>query len=119
MITTKNHNMNWINLENIAQLEEIKKLSHEQPVMIFKHSTRCSISGMAYDRLKRSWKAEETDHIKPYYLDLISYREISNKIAEEFGVRHQSPQVIVVKNGEAVYDNSHMGISYSDILSVK
>ena len=74
---------------------------------------------MAYDRLKRSWKAEETGHIKPYYLDLISYREISNKIAEEYGVQHQSPQVIVVKNGEAVYDNSHMGISYSDILSVK
>ncbi|MBS9523683.1 bacillithiol system redox-active protein YtxJ [Litoribacter ruber] len=109
--------MNWTNLENTTQLEDIKKESHSQPIMIFKHSTRCSISGMAIDRLTRSWKESETSHIKPYYLDLISYRQISNQIAEEFGVQHESPQVILVKDGKAVYDTSHMGINYKEILS--
>ncbi|WP_143959590.1 bacillithiol system redox-active protein YtxJ [Litoribacter populi] len=109
--------MNWINLEQAVQLEDIKKESHEQPVMIFKHSTRCSISGMAIDRLTRNWKDAETAHIKPYYLDLINFRDISNQIAQEFGVQHESPQVILVKDGKAIYDNSHMGISYKDILS--
>lgn len=70
---------------------------------------------MALDRLQRSWSEEEMKNLKPYYLDLISYRDISNHIAQEFGVDHQSPQVIVIKNGEAVYDNSHMGINYEEL----
>lgn len=109
--------MNWNKLENLSQLEDIKEESHGISVLIFKHSTSCSISGMAWDRLKRSWDDKETNNIKPYYLDLLSYREISNKVAEEFDVRHQSPQVIIIKKGEAVYSTSHMGINYQEILS--
>ncbi|KEO73302.1 bacillithiol system redox-active protein YtxJ [Anditalea andensis] len=109
--------MNWEKLESLAQLEEIKKESHDKSVLIFKHSTTCSISSMAWDRLNRNWKEEDTINIKPYYLDLHSYREVSNKVAEEFDVVHQSPQVLLVQKGEVKYANSHMGINYKEILS--
>ena len=108
--------MDWNILENLSQLDEIKQKSGEKPVLIFKHSTRCSISGMAWDRLKRNWKKEDSEKVTPYFLDLIRHREISNQIEKEFSVYHESPQVILVKSGKAVYDNSHMGISYADIM---
>jgi bacillithiol system protein YtxJ len=109
--------MNWDKIENLLQLEEIIEESKSKPVLIFKHSTSCSISSMALNRLSRNWKSEDSEKVKAYYLDLISYREISNKIAEQFGVYHQSPQVILIKDGKAVYDNSHMGINYGDIMA--
>lgn len=109
--------MNWNKLTDISQLEEIKKESFSQPVLIFKHSTRCSISSMALDRLLRNWKEEDAQKIKPYYLDLIENRAISDEIEESFGVPHASPQAIVLKEGVAVYDNSHFGISYPDIMA--
>src|SRR5690554_94611 len=108
---------NWKKLEHIAQIEAIKKESEQQPVMIFKHSTRCSISAMAWDRLRRNWKPEDSEKIRPYFLDLITYRDISNAIAEEFHVYHESPQVIVIKKGKSTYASSHMGINYKDIIS--
>ncbi|SNS41171.1 bacillithiol system protein YtxJ [Belliella buryatensis] len=109
--------MDWLTLNNITQLEEIKESSKEKPVLIFKHSTRCSISSMAYDRLRRNWRHEDTHKVTPYYLDLISYRDISNAIASTFAIDHESPQVILIKDGVAIYDNSHMGISYADIMA--
>ena len=109
--------MEWIQLKDASQIEEIKSLSNNRPVLIFKHSTRCSISSMAWDRLKRNWKKEDFERVQPYFLDLISYRDISNQIAAQFDVYHESPQIILIKDGNAVYDNSHMGISYQDIMS--
>jgi bacillithiol system protein YtxJ len=109
--------MDWIKLENSTQLEEIKKISAEKPVLIFKHSTRCSISSMAFDRLRRNWKQEDTEKVTPFFLDLIRYRNISDQISSDFGVYHQSPQIILIKEGQAIYDNSHMGISYPDIMN--
>lgn len=108
--------MNWEKIVNVGQLEDLKKQSEEKPVLIFKHSNRCSISSMAFDRLKRNWKDSDFEKVSPYFLDLINYRDISNQIAQEFGVYHQSPQIILIKNGKAVYDNSHMGISYGEIM---
>jgi bacillithiol system protein YtxJ len=108
--------MNWNKLENLTQLDEIIKESQDRSVMIFKHSTSCSISSMALNRLSRNWKTEDSEKVTPYYLDLISFREISNKIADQFGVYHQSPQVILIKEGKATYDNSHMGINYQEIM---
>lgn len=108
--------MNWNKLTKADTLQDIQdKISHEQPVLIFKHSTRCSVSSMALDRLERKWDEQEMQEVEPYFLDLIANRDISNKIAELFGVPHQSPQVLIIKNGKAIYDNSHMGISYQDI----
>ena len=108
----ESNDINWNHLNSIEQLESIKEESKNQPILIYKHSTRCGISSMALDRLERSW-SKELESIKTYYLDLISFREISNAVAEAFSVYHESPQVILIKNGEAVYDASHMGISTS------
>lgn len=109
--------MDWKKLEHITQIKDIKEESIQQPIMIFKHSTRCSISAMAWNRLKSNWTAEDSIKIKPYYLDLITYREISEAITQEFNVYHESPQVIIIKEGKATYNSSHMGINYKEILS--
>lgn len=110
--------MNWNQLIENSTLVKIKEESADKPVLIFKHSTRCSISSMALNRLERSWQDADMENITPYYLDLISYRDISNQIAAEFDVPHQSPQVIVIKDGKAIYDNSHMGINYEDLKEI-
>jgi bacillithiol system protein YtxJ len=97
--------MNWNYLENIAELDAIEKESFEKPVFIFKHSTRCGISRMVLKQFEREFGLGET--IAPYFLDLLEHRNISNEIASRFGVVHQSPQVIVIKEGKAVYNTSH------------
>lgn len=108
--------MAWKSIDNLEQIQQLKEESKNQPVLIFKHSTSCSISGMAWNRLQRNWQDKDFEKVSPYILDLLSYREISNAIAEEFAVEHESPQVILVKDGMAYYDNSHMGINYQDII---
>ena len=104
--------MDWIELTSESQLTEIKEHSKIKPQLIFKHSTRCSISGVAKNRLEKSTPPENVDF---YFLDLIKHRDISNKIAEEFAVFHESPQVLLIKNGECVYDESHSGIRMDEI----
>ena len=106
--------MIWNTLTNESALAEVKKKSLEKPQVIFKHSTRCSISSMAKNRLE---KAAAPDNIDFNFLDLIKYRDISHKIADDFRVEHESPQVLLIKNGECVYDESHTGISMSEIES--
>ncbi len=107
--------MEWNELKDDASLQNIVEESRENLVLIFKHSIRCSISSMAINRLERSWNKDEVDNIKPYYLDLIQFRKISNEVSSTFSVVHQSPQVLVIKNGECIYDASHMEINYNDI----
>ncbi|HZX73488.1 MAG TPA: bacillithiol system redox-active protein YtxJ [Cyclobacteriaceae bacterium] len=107
--------MNWIKLETEKQLTDIHQKSHDQPILIFKHSTRCSVSRTALDRLERNWNSNEIKDIQPYFLDLIANRNISNLIAEGFDVEHQSPQVILIRNGKSVYDRSHFDIEYKSI----
>ena len=105
-------NVPWKSLNEEKQISEIVELSHERPQLIFKHSTRCSISSMAKDRLEREWNLE---NVEPWYLNLIAYRNISNAIASELGVHHESPQAILLKDGVVVYDSSHNSISVSEI----
>ncbi len=109
--------MNWNKLTDITRLEEIKKESYQHPVLILKHSTRCSISSATLGRLERNWKQDEVGDLKPYFLDLITYRAISNQIAEDFGVWHESPQALIIHNGECVYDASHFDISFDGLKS--
>lgn len=109
--------MNWNKLESEEGLEKIIQLSNEVPVLIFKHSTRCSISSMALSRLERAWEENDSEKITPYYLDLINYRNVSNKIQDALNVYHESPQVLVLKNGKCVYNASHMSINHNDILA--
>ncbi len=102
----------WIKLETSADLDKIITQSSERPQAIFKHSTRCSISSMAKSRLERAGKSDNFDL---HYLDLIRYRDLSNAIAERFDVEHESPQILVIKNGSCVYDESHSGISMDEL----
>jgi bacillithiol system protein YtxJ len=109
--------LNWIEVKSEADLNNIIKESFQDNlgVAIFKHSTRCSISSVAKTRLSTFWDFKE--ELPVYYLDLISYREISNLIAEKFKIRHESPQLLIIKNGEVVYNASHLSISVKDLHS--
>lgn len=104
--------MNWISLTSSQQLETLIEKSQEQPQVIFKHSTRCSVSSMVKSRLDRGTQPTGADF---YFLDLIKYRDISNKISDDFKVYHESPQVMIIKGGESVYDESHSGIDLKEI----
>lgn len=105
--------MNWIELNNQQQLSEIKELSRTRPQVIFKHSTRCSISTVVKNRLEKN---EQPGSVDFYFLDLIRFRSVSDKIAEEFAVYHESPQVLLIKNAECVYEESHNGIDMDGII---
>jgi len=104
--------MNWIELKNSNQIKEIVQKSKEKSQVIFKHSTRCSISAMAKGRLERSIVPENADF---YFLDLITYRNISNQISSEFNVSHESPQILVIQNGKCIYNESHGSITMEEI----
>lgn len=105
--------MNWIDLNNTQQLADIKELSKARPQVIFKHSTRCSISTMAKSRLEKNALPETGDF---YFLDLIKHRSLSDQIAEEFAVPHESPQILLIKNTQCVYEESHSGIRMDELL---
>ncbi len=98
--------INWNKLETISELEMAIEKSFEIPVLLFKHSIRCSISSMALYRTESGWDLPQ-EKVMPFYLDLISHRDVSNAIAEKLNVFHASPQIILVKNGKAVLDASH------------
>ena len=111
---TNTSKINWIELTDLGQLNEIMDLSHEQPVVIFKHSTRCSISRMALKQFENEYDLEGS--VTPYYLDLLNHRDISQEIATRFDVYHQSPQMLLIKEGKSIYDASHSDI---DALELK
>ncbi|MBY0487003.1 MAG: bacillithiol system redox-active protein YtxJ [Flavobacteriaceae bacterium] len=108
----KTSKLNWTPLTDLGQLNEIIELSNTKAVAIFKHSTRCSISRMALKQFENEFVLD--DKITLYFLDLLNYRAVSNEIASRFGVEHQSPQLIVIKNGKVVHDASHSDIDAND-----
>ena len=105
--------MHWIHLTDEELLKQIITKSQVKSQVIFKHSTRCSISAVALQRLQ---KAQQPSDLDFYYLDLIAHRHISNKVAELFKVHHESPQILVIRDGECIYDESHLAISMDEIL---
>ncbi len=107
----------WIQLTNIETLEEIAEDSSNQPIAILKHSTSCGISRMVLRQFEQSYDLDP-DSVKLYFLDLLSYREISNKIASRFNIPHESPQLIVIKDGKAVYDASHSEIDVNKLKTI-
>jgi bacillithiol system protein YtxJ len=104
-----NSKLQWNYLVSIEDLNAAEQVSHEKTVLLFKHSTCCSISRFVVKQFENTFDISE-DTMEIYFLDLIEYRSISNEIASCFGVVHQSPQMIVLKNGKAVYDASHESI---------
>ncbi|MDN3676942.1 bacillithiol system redox-active protein YtxJ [Flavobacterium paronense] len=105
----------WRQLTDLGQLNEIVNVSTEKTVVIFKHSTRCSISRMVLKQFENEFDLQ--DKIIPYFLDLLAHRDISNAIASRFEVQHQSPQVIVIKEGKAVYTASHESIEVEKLAA--
>lgn len=103
----------WIPLTFIEQLDEIVTISHQKPVVIFKHSTRCSISRFALKQFEREFDFEADS----YFLDLLEHRDISNEIATRFNVFHQSPQLLLIKEGKSIYNVSHDSIDASALKS--
>ena len=106
-------NFDWRNLLSIEQLEAIEEDSKTKPILIFKHSTRCSISRMALKQFEREFTLQ--DKVTPYFLDLIANRDVSNDIASRFNVMHQSPQLLVIKDGKSIYNASHSDINAEKI----
>ncbi|TDB60040.1 bacillithiol system redox-active protein YtxJ [Arundinibacter roseus] len=107
--------MNWTSLVEESQLENIREESQQHPVLIFKHSTRCSISSASLARLERNWKESDVAGTVPYYLDLIANRTVSAKVAATFDIPHQSPQILLISRGECIYDASHFDINFAEI----
>lgn len=99
----------WNYLETMEDLDTAEAHSNDKMVVLFKHSTRCSISRFVLKQFENTFDIQE-DKVELYFLDLIEYRPISNEIATRFGVTHQSPQLIVIKDGKAIYNASHEGI---------
>jgi len=105
--------MNWNQLNKISQLDQIDEESKTQPVLILKHSTRWSISAASLNRLERNW-SDETP-LKPYFLDLLNFREISDEIEKRYKVAHESPQILVIKDAKCVFVQAHMEINLKEI----
>ena len=105
--------MNWSYIESDEDLQ--KALSSSGKIALFKHSTRCPVSSMAKNRLEKLW-VEATNEMPIYFLDLIKYRELSNKIARQLAIEHASPQLILVEEGKSIYDASHNMIQSSEVV---
>jgi bacillithiol system protein YtxJ len=110
--------MGWHRLDNFAQVGAIVVASAQRPQLIFKHSTRCSISAAAKYRLEDSLAKLEGVY-DLHFLDLIVKRDISSLVADRFDVEHQSPQVIVVNKGKAVYTSSHYDIDVEVLMALR
>lgn len=104
--------IDWIHLESEDQLDQIVKDSYQKPAIILKHSTTCPISSIAKLRLDQDLNL---DNVDMYYLDLHRYRSISNKVAELFMIVHESPQVLIIKDGDCIFDESHLAIQVDEI----
>ena len=107
--------MNWTVLESTDQIKAIKQ--EQGYSVIFKHSTRCSISMMVKKRFELDWN-QLPENLPLYFLDLIKHRELSNQIANDFQVYHESPQLLLIKDGECILDLSHGKVSVEEALSV-
>ena len=107
--------MNWIDLKSTEQLQSIKQSQGYS--IIFKHSTRCSISMMAKRRFEMEW-SDLPAQTPAYFLDLLQHRDLSNQIAQLFDVAHQSPQMLLIKDGECILEQSHGDISVAEALTV-
>ena len=104
----------WIPLNELPQLDYIEKKSNTKTQVIFKHSTRCGISRMVMNQFVDAYNFTEKD-LDLYYLDILNYRNVSNDIGNKFQVMHESPQLLVIKNGVVAAHTSHGAINDIDL----
>ncbi len=105
---------NWRTLNTIEDIDAIIEASNHKPQIIFKHSTTCGISANAHHKLETDF-SELEGKVDFYYLDLLANRPVSNAVADKTGVLHQSPQIILLKNGEVAYTVTHLAINPTKI----
>lgn len=108
--------MQWLALSSEEKFASLLEQSKINPVLIFKHSTRCSVSAMAKRSFELAWTSPA--NVEVYLLDLIAYRSVSNMIAEKLSVVHQSPQALLIKDGKSIYNASHEDINAAYISSL-
>ncbi len=105
----------WHALTEQKQLDEIEAECEKKTIAIFKHSTRCGISRMVLSNFEKSFDLEKDGNYKLYFLDLLANRDISNEVAVRFDVRHESPQLIILKNRKVVHHSSHHSARIEDL----
>ena len=105
--------MPWLPLTTIEQLETIADQSKTKTQLIFKHSTRCGISRMVMNQFVSAYDVDVNADL--HYLDLLNYRDVSNEVGYKFQVMHQSPQLLVLRNGVVVAHASHGAINEMDL----
>ncbi len=108
---------NWKEIVSEEDIEEIVNVSKDRPVIIFKYSLRCGVSFSAMDALGDYWKEDEMEHATLYKVDVVRNRSLSQQVAQEFKVIHQSPQVLVIRDGIAIYNASHFRITFDSLKS--
>lgn len=107
--------MNWISITDKSQLAVIKAISNETPCVIYKHSSTCYTSDMMKYTLEQDWQLGEAE-VKTYFLDILNHRNIAAEIADMFQVHHESPQLLLIKNGECTYDADRLDIKYEELV---
>ena len=105
----------WHALTAPEQLDKMEAESMEKAIAVFKHSTRCGISKMVLNNFERNFDLQQENGFRLYFLDLLANRDISNMIADRFQVRHESPQLIIIKNGKVVHHASHQSIEVDSL----
>jgi len=111
--------MNWKYLESLSDWEQAKETSNHQPVLVFKHSTRCGVSRFVLKNVEGDMSTLEGKNIACYFLDLLAHRDISAAIAHDTGIEHQSPQMIVLKNRKPVFNASHYEIDLNTVARLE
>ena len=110
--------INWKVLNSQSQLQHIIRESYTQRIFIFKHSIRCSVSSIAKLRLEDYWDPSFSNNSEVYLLDVIGQRALSQEISSRFAVYHESPQILLIEDGECTHDASHFDITVEEIREV-
>ncbi|WP_426278006.1 bacillithiol system redox-active protein YtxJ [Chryseobacterium sp. S-02] len=107
----------WNTIKSEDDLKTALENSYTHKIAIFKHSTSCFISKTVLRNFEKDIENIESidDVAKLYFLDLLAYRPLSNKIAEDLGIRHESPQLLVIENGKVINNASHQNISINQL----
>lgn len=106
--------MNWINIEKSQDIANLLAESNHVPCLIFKHSSQCTMSAMAKYTLEEEWNLTD-EELKPYFLDILKYRNLAIEVSEQLKEYHQSPQVLLIENEECIYEESHLAINLEEI----
>jgi bacillithiol system protein YtxJ len=110
--------IHWKALTSLSELQDLIRDSYHTKVLIFKHSTRCSVSTIAKMRLEDQWHEMLTENPTVYLLDVIADRDLSRQVAQKFEVYHESPQILLIRNGECTHDASHFDITVDELKEV-